>query len=193
MSQLSNDELKAVVAVGNQLGLRLPAINLHDLPQDYPRRREILMVFEAIDPTTFVRMGRQSATAQPITAEAELARRGLVEVDQAIHDELMATDADYLQKQREAAVQREQEQLEAMDRMASEMARNQVIRQHGGDVAAADRFIRQQEAIETAKAEQKARDDESVRQMNERIAKRQAEERRMARMAQAGGITGVMQ
>ena len=192
MSQLSNEDLKVNVAIGKQLGLRLPAINLHDLPQDYPRRREILMVFEAMDRQSFVRMERQSDNARPMTAEAELARRGELEVTQTIHDELMATDAGYLQQQRESAVQREADILAAMERKTNALARKSMIRQHGSE-AAADRAIAQQEAQAKAKAEQAERDRQSAIALEKRIAAKQAETLRQARMAGIAGLgaTGV--
>ena len=190
MSQLSDTDLKIIAGVGNQLGIRLPAVNLHDLPLDYPRRREILMAFEATNRSAFARMSRESQNVQPMTAEAELARRGLVPMTKDIHEELMSTDADYIQGLEDKAIEQEQGLLASLDRMTAESQRKRLVNQLGSE-AAADRamFAEEQQAKDKAKAAQLAADRD--RALQKRIADKRAEIQRGLEQARASA-TGVM-
>lgn len=191
MSQLSDKHLPAVINAARSAGIPLGELKpVNPFTQQGKRATLLQASLEAVDPVACAQLRGEAGLGS--TLETAAVRAGLIEMTPTAHAALMASDGDYAQEQRDAAIQRELDQLEAWDRQAKEMARNQVIRQHGGDTAAADRFLRQQEEIEQSKAEQKARDEESARQMNQRIAQRQEADRRMAR-AQGIVVSGVTQ
>ena len=186
MSQLSDDDLKALAAASRGLE-NVPAINPHDLPIDHPVRRQLLMKLEFIDPVANARMARNAESVQPISINAEMARRGLTEMTQDSHAELMRSDPDYVQKHQEAAIQQEADLISKLDRMTAETQRSNLLRQYGSE-AAVDRHLAEQDAKTKAAAEDAERRAADDARLNQRIAAKRDEIARSARIAQGNVV-----
>ena len=193
MSQLSNEDLKAVFAISDRLGFRIPAVNVHDLPQDFPRRREILMTLEASNPRAFARMAATAESAQPISVEAEMVKRGLMPMTEAAHGELMLSDGDYVEQQEQIQQQAESDAISSLDRMTAELERKRIVREQGSE-AAADRFQERQVAQQAAREQQAEASALAHQQLEKRIKAKQEEIARNALISAgnvvATGVTG---
>lgn len=186
MSQLSDDDLKALAAASQGLE-NVPAINPHDLPIDHPVRRQLLMKLEFIDPVANARMARNAESVQPISINAEMARRGLTEMTQDSHAELMRSDPDYVQKHQEAAIQQEADLISKLDRMTAETQRSNLLRQYGSE-AAVDRHLAEQDAKTKAAAEEAERRAADDARLNQRMAEKRQQQLNEARMQQSNVV-----
>ena len=186
MSQLSDDDLKALAAASQGLE-NVPAINPHDLPIDHPVRRQLLMQLEFVDPVANARMARNAESVQPISINAEMARRGLTEMTQDSHAELMRSDPDYVQKHQEAAIQQEADLISKLDRMTAETQRSNLLRQYGSE-AAVDRHLAEQDAKTKAAAEEAERRAADDARLNQRMAEKRQQQLNEARMQQSNVV-----
>ena len=186
MSQLSDDDLKALAAASRGLE-NVPAINPHDLPIDHPVRRQLLMKLEFVDPVANARMARNAESVQPISINAEMARRGLTEMTQDSHAELMRSDPDYVQKHQEAAIQQEADLISKLDRMTAETQRSNLLRRYGSE-AAVDRHLAEQDAKTKAAAEEAERRAADDARLNQRMAEKRQQQLNEARMQQSNVV-----
>ena len=186
MSQLSDDDLKALAAASRGLE-NVPAINPHDLPIDHPIRRQLLMKLEFVDPVANARMARNAESVQPISINAEMARRGLTEMTQDSHAELMRSDPDYVQRHQEAAIQQEADLLSKLDRMTAETKRSNLLHQYGSE-AAVDRHLAHEAAETKAQEEAKAAARADNIAFNKRITEQRERDLHAARMQQSNVV-----
>ena len=188
MSQLNDKHLPAVVAAAKALGIplgELKPVNPHTQQGD--RARRICMQLEVDHPIANAEM--KTEAGEHVTVETAAVRAGLIQMTQSAHQELMRSDADYIQRTNEQAVEREQDLLASLDRMSAESRRKQLVNKLGSE-SAADRAMFAEEKRVKAQQEQAQLAAERDRELNKRIAQKQAEIQRGWEQARASA-TGV--
>ena len=116
--KLTDDELKALFQVDPSAA---PINPWHPRFDNTPKGKEIRIRYEAEHPTLAAGL-KQKAPGFNLSARAEMYNRGLIQLDQQIHDELMASDPTY-RIQRESNQQAwEQKMINEMEAEASKAA-----------------------------------------------------------------------
>lgn len=189
MSQLSDQHLPAVVAAAQALGIplgELKPVNPHSQQGD--RARRICMQLEVDNPIANAEMKTEAGVGA--TLETAAVRAGVIEMTQSAHQELMRSDADYIQRTNEQAVEREQDLLASMERMTAESQRKRLVNQLGSE-AAADRAMFAEEQRAKDKEAEAKRSHEAHVALEARINKQRAETQRQWEQSRASA-TGVM-
>ena len=189
MSQLSDKHLPAVVRAAQRLGIplgELKPVNPHSQQGD--RARRICMQLEVDDPIANAEMKTEAGVGA--TLETRAVRLGVIEMTPSAHAELMSSDADYIQRQQEKAIQQEQDLIASMERMTAEPQRKRLVNQLGSEDAA-DRAMFAEEQREKAQAHEAQLAADRDRDLQKRIAQKQAEIQRGFELARASA-TGVM-
>lgn len=189
MSQLSDQHLAPMVNAARSLGIPLGELKpVNPFTQQGARAEQICMALEVTNPVAAAQLKAEAGLS--FTLETAAVRAGVIEMTQSAHTELMISDADYIQRQQEQAVQKEQDLLASMERMTAESHRKRLVNQLGSEDAA-DRAMFAEEQREKSQAQEAQLAADRHRELQQRIAQKQAEIQRGFEIARASA-TGVM-
>ncbi len=189
MSQLNDKHLPAMLRAAQTAQIPPSELKLlNPVTQKGQRAVMLLAALEMNDPDVLAEM--RAEANEGATLETAAVRAGLLQMTPSAHATLMATDGDYVRKQQEKAVEKEQDLLSSMERMTAESRRKRLVTQLGSEDAA-DRAMFAEEQREKAKEQEAKLAADRDRELNKRIAQKQAEIQRGFELARASA-TGVM-
>ena len=189
MSQLSDKHLAPMVNAAKAAGIPLSELKpVNPFTQQGGRAKQICMALETVDPVVAAQLKAEAGIGA--TLETAAVRAGIVQMTPSAHAELISSDADYIQRQQEKAVKQEQDLLDSMERMTADSRRKRLVNQLGSEDAA-DRAMFAEEQREKAKAHEAQLAADRDRDLQKRIAQKQAEIQRGFELARASA-TGVM-
>lgn len=115
--KLTDEELRALFQVDPSAA---PINPWHPKFDNTPKGKEIRMRYEAANPTLAAGL-KSKAPGFNLSARAEMYNRGLIELDQSIHEELMSVDPAYRKQKEASTADWEAKMLREMDNKVREL------------------------------------------------------------------------